>query len=356
MFRRLFLLFRVLIALGAPVAAAADAPPLPALAADAERLTVSGISSGGYMAVQFHVAHSTLVDGAGVIAAGPYDCARGSITRALNNCMTPEPGAQPPDPAQTLAHIESEARAGHIDLTAGFRGDRAWILALGADATVERPVVDALLGFYRRVLPPDAVRFVEVPNAAHGFVSIADPQANGCDTSEPPFINRCGDVDAAGLLLAHLIGPLAPRSPAPDGELLSFDQRPFAPLAPLDLSLADRGYAYVPRACRNGGCAIHVAFHGCRQTEAQVGRRFVEGAGYNAWADTNRVIVLYPQARPRSGFAWGSWRWVYNPRGCWDWWGYTGPAYATRDGKQISTVRAMIERLAERPAPAPVER
>ncbi len=34
------------------------AQPLPALGTDADQTTVSGISSGGFMAVQFHVAHS----------------------------------------------------------------------------------------------------------------------------------------------------------------------------------------------------------------------------------------------------------------------------------------------------------
>ncbi len=35
-------------------------------------VTVSGISSGGYMAVQFHVAFSSVVDGSGVVAGGPF--------------------------------------------------------------------------------------------------------------------------------------------------------------------------------------------------------------------------------------------------------------------------------------------
>jgi hypothetical protein len=35
----------------------------------------------------------------------------------------------------------------------------------------------------------------------------------------------------------------------------------------------------------------------------------------------------------------------FNPRGCWDWWGYTGAAYHTKDGAQIRAVWAMLERL-----------
>ncbi|MGC1518085.1 MAG: poly(3-hydroxybutyrate) depolymerase, partial [Azonexus sp.] len=52
--------------------AGAAAPPLPGLAASTDDVTVSGISAGGYMAVQFQVAYSGIVRGAGVVAGGPY--------------------------------------------------------------------------------------------------------------------------------------------------------------------------------------------------------------------------------------------------------------------------------------------
>lgn len=42
-------------------------------------VTVSGISSGGFFAVQFHVAFSALVQGAGVIAGGPYFASQGNV-------------------------------------------------------------------------------------------------------------------------------------------------------------------------------------------------------------------------------------------------------------------------------------
>ena len=85
---------KTLIMLAALAAPGADWPghaaqPLPGLGADGAGLTVSGISSGGYMAVQFQVAFSRQVRGAGIIAAGPYDCAEGSSIRALAHCMSP---------------------------------------------------------------------------------------------------------------------------------------------------------------------------------------------------------------------------------------------------------------------------
>lgn len=54
--------------------ASASADPAPALRIDRERITVSGLSSGGHMAHQLHVAYSDLFSGAAIIAGGPFGC------------------------------------------------------------------------------------------------------------------------------------------------------------------------------------------------------------------------------------------------------------------------------------------
>src|SRR5574337_2196244 len=126
--------------------------------------------------------------------------------------------------------------------------------------------------------------------------------------------NLCQGLDAPGALLAHLLGPLIPKAAEADGELLAFDQRPYAAAADAS-SLGDQGYVYVPKGCRGGGCRLHVVFHGCRQSADQLGERFVRGAGYNRWAEANHLVILYPQTTPRYGWraAWPP-RWTYNPR------------------------------------------
>ncbi len=325
---------------------ASAAAPLPALGADLSQLTVSGVSSGGYMAVQFQVAHSKLVRGAGVIAGGPYDCAEGSTRLALTRCMSPSSWAALPSVAELRARAEKLAGAGRIDPLDNLRDDQAWLFSGGKDDTVTTAVVDRLAAFYGQWMTPAAIRFVKLPEAGHAMISVADPQANPCASAQSPYINRCGDFDAAGEMLTHLLGPLLPPTTTTQGELASFDQRPFVDGPAIDASLADEGYLFVPPACHAGACRIHVAFHGCRQSAAQIGRRFVEGAGYNAWAASNRIIVLYPQVAPRYGAAMGSWKWLNNPFACWDWWGYSGNDYPTRQGPQINAVRTMIERLA----------
>jgi hypothetical protein len=203
----------VLAALAAP--AAAWPPPCRAGRRRAG-LTVSGISSGGYMAVQFQVAFSKQVRGAGIIAAGPYDCAEGSSIRALAHCMSPSAWAPPPKPDEIRPRMESRARLGLIDPPEGLADDRVWMLGGGADHTVEPPVMDALEAFYRQWVPADALRRVSLPDAGHAMISVADGKPNACNTSEPPYINRCGDFDAPGELLGHLLGKLeAARAPEP---------------------------------------------------------------------------------------------------------------------------------------------
>ena len=324
------------------------AASLPALGTAADGVTVSGISSGGYMAVQVHVALSQRVDGVGVLAGGPYECAEGSVWRALGPCMEPDADDPPPSAATTTARLREDAAAGRIDAPEGLAADRVWLLSGGADRTVTRPVMDALAAFYREWVPAAQLAFVFVPDAGHAMLSADAPDANACNVTAPPFINRCEGVDAPGQLLAHLLGPLAPKAADADGELLPFDQRPFTEAAN-STGMGRSGHVYIPRGCRAGGCRVHVAFHGCRQSADQIGERFVREAGYNRWAESNRLVVLYPQTTPRYGWHWaGLWpRWIFNPKACWDWWGYESADYATRQGPQVDAVRRMLDHLAQ---------
>ncbi len=329
---------------------AALAEALPALGADTQAVTVSGISSGGYMAVQFHIAHSSTVDGAGVLAGGPYECAAGSTWFALTRCMTPTWWSTLPSVEVFRQRTLRRAQSGDVDPLAGLASDRAWVFSGGRDTTVEQPVVDSLIELYRTWLPSGQPLAVTHPDAGHAMISTEEPEPNSCASSEPPFINRCGDFDAAGELLAHLLGALAPKQEPPAERVRPFDQQPFLDNKAAASGMADEGYVFFPETCESGGCRVHVAFHGCRQTTRQIGLRFVENAGYIEWAQSNRLIVLFPQVVPRHGWT-GGLSWVFNPNGCWDWWGYTNADYATRKGRQIRAVQAMIERLGESDAP-----
>ena len=83
----------VLLAMALLAAPAGATGSLPSYQVDLAQTSVSGISSGGFMSVQFHLAHSAIVSGVGVLAGGPSGCARGSSRRALEVCMTGEADA-----------------------------------------------------------------------------------------------------------------------------------------------------------------------------------------------------------------------------------------------------------------------
>jgi len=58
-------------------------------------------------------------------------------------------------------------------------------------------------------------------------------------------------------------------------------------------------------------------------------------SGYAPWADSNDLVVLFPQAKVN----------LNNPDGCWDWWGYTGVDYASDLGIQMRMSKKMMDRV-----------
>ena len=346
---------------------AADSPQsLGRYAADSSKVTVSGISSGGYMAAQLGVAYSSLFSGVGVIAAGPYGCAHteaglgANLNRALGPCMVGGyssaqkwrcfvllascPGADGPDAAASIDLAKRAEARGAIDPLTNLARQRVLIVSGAKDTTVYPKVVTALRRFYEAFAPRANVKHDVIHEAAHTFPTDDFARGNECSAAKPPFVSDC-DYDAARALFTHFYGPLRPRNDAaPQGALIEFDQTPFfAPGA--NAGMANTAYVYVPRRCAEGGCAVHVALHGCKQTAAQVDKAFVTGAGYNRWADANGIVVLYPQVR-KAGL--GS----SNPENCWDWWGYTGAGWYEKRSVQMTAIVAMVQHLASRGAAA----
>lgn len=104
---------------------------------------------------------------------------------------------------------------------------------------------------------------------------------------------------------------------------------------------------YVPTECQKGGCKVHVAIHGCQQGREQAYDRFTRLGGYNDWAENHQMIVLYPRVvANNNGMR------PINPRGCWDWWGYTPDeridwrGYAKRNAPQMRSILNMVDALA----------
>ncbi|MFN4289820.1 MAG: PHB depolymerase family esterase [Permianibacter sp.] len=304
--------------------------PLPKLNL-ASDITVSGLSSGGYMANQFHLAHAEQVHGVGILAGGPYDCAENNLATALARCVGKTDPAL--DVMTLLSKAKQRAVAGALAPVDSWARARVWLFHGKKDVTVSRMVTDQLATFYQAIVPAGQTQYVTDIEAAHSMPTRT--KGSSCALSESPFISAC-QYDAAGALLNFLLGPLQPAVSKTSGVVLRFDQDVYAPNG--DNTLADTGYLYLPAACAAGeSCRLHIAFHGCQQNAEAIGERFVRDAGYNEWADSNKLVILYPQTK--------STILPLNPKGCWDWWGYTGADYATRKGNQIVIVAAMVAAL-----------
>jgi len=302
---------------------AEERPALPALQTEGPA-SVSGVSSGAYMAVQLWLAQAPRFEGGlASVAGGPYACAS-SVFEALGPCL----GRSALDDAAMLARAQAALAAG--SLPAQPRGGRAYLFAGARDAVVAPATTAALAAQLQTLRPELALQLETSVPATHGWVT--QEQGSACDQMQAPFLLACG-FDLAGQLLAHLHSPLQPRGEATAGTLQAFDQRAFHPGA----DLADTGYVFIPRACTGGGCRVHVALHGCRMNGATIGEAFARHSGLNEWAASNRLVVLYPQTGAAATNA------------CWDWWGYADAGFAGRQGAQQRAIVAMLERLSASP-------
>ncbi len=345
-----FLLLRRSICLMAwPALACAQSDSLPAMGADLTRTSVSGISSGGFMTAQLATAYSGLFVGAGVIAAGPYYCAgtyadQSFLENATAACMSPLDSTVAANAAVSWRNAQRFAAAGEIDAVSNLARQRVYIFSGANDRTVKPVVVDEVAKYYALAGAGKAqIQYANNINAGHSIVTDREGDVACSDTREP-FINNCG-VKQAEVLLRHIYGERsAPSGNGPlEGKFIRFKQSEF--ITGTRSSMDDEAYAYIPKSCEQSACVVHVAFHGCLQGASKIGDRFYKGTGYNEFADKNNMIVLYPQAKASNGIP-------FNPKGCWDFWGYSDedvkqPAFYTRKAPQMAAVVAMIRRLGQ---------
>ncbi len=300
---------------------------------DPEAVTVSGISSGAAMAQQLHIAYGDRFAGAGLVAGVPYGCAEGDLGLALGRCTGKEGGPLPVE--DYLANIGAGGADGTVAGAAAFSIDRAWVFHGVSDAAVGEAVTAAAAAVYESLLAPGNLRYVNDVPAAHVFPTL---EAGGaCDQAAAPWLGAC-DYDAAGELLQFLYPGLEAPSEADrtasSGENLRQVSLPGAAAAGMQETL----WLFVPEQCPPSGCRLHLALHGCLMATGQNGMAFVEDAGYLPWARANGIVVAFPEVAPQA----------VNPMGCWDWWGYTGPDYATRNGAQVKLLADWVQRQAAR--------
>ncbi|MDL9998294.1 PHB depolymerase family esterase [Variovorax sp. J22P240] len=305
--------------------AATAAVPLPALGANAAEVSVSGLSAGGFMAVQLHVAYSaTFKRGAGVVAGGPYYCAEGSIVNATGRCMT---HATSIPVSSLVSTTNSWAASGLIDPVSNLSTSKVYLFSGTSDNTVKQAVMNDLKTYYQSFVP--AANTYYKNNLGSGHAMITDDYGGSCGTTATPYINNCG-FDLAGDILQYLYGPLNARNNGTlSGTFTEFNQTDFIS----GHGMAATGWVYVPQSCSSTSCRVHVVLHGCKQNYTDIGDKYVRNTGYNRWADTNNIVLIYPQTSRAA------------TNSCFDWWGYDNANYAKKSGPQMVAIKGMVDRV-----------
>jgi poly(3-hydroxybutyrate) depolymerase len=338
-------MFRLAHCLAPPLvllcASALAAERLGSYPVDPAQVSVSGISSGAFMANQLHVAHSADIMGAAMIAGGLYGCAvlhptadgvEALASQAAGPCMSTPFLLE--DVSFYTDLVKTLARKAAIDPLSDLAHSKVYFFTGGADSVVNSQTVEKGRDVYVALgVPPANIVFEDhsgpAANAGHSWVT--KNFGGKCSVNKAPYINDCV-YDQAGAELKALYGPnLKPAAAAPGGRIVAFDQTEFvAGGAARANGLSDVGYLYVPKDCEQGAkppCRLHIVLHGCQQSSEILGAEFYTKIGVNEWADANRIVVLYPQAHATTVAELPAQAGMTalidaNPMGCWNWWGY----------------------------------
>ncbi len=315
---------------------------LPQLNVDKTKISVSGLSSGGFMANQLGYAYASTFMGVGVFAGGPYMCAGHSNYTACMYNATISSGM-----LNTMQADINNWSGTSNDSKSLVAGQKIFLFVGTSDTTVgPNPMNGVNTQYGNNGVPAANLVYTQRASTAHTFPTDFDSTGNNsCSSTASPYISNCG-YDGAKAALQQFYGTLNARNNAPAAaNYLQFDQTPYTAG---NVGMAATGWLYVPASCASGTqCKLHVALHGCQQSEAQIGDKFVKNTGYTRWADTNNIIVLFPQtkvdntthATPSSGT-------VSNPNACWDWIGWYGSNFAQKAGVQMAAIKAMVDRVA----------
>ena len=376
-------------------------------AIDSNQISVSGVSSGGYMAVQLHVAYSDIFMGVGAIAGGPYFCAENRPPSDINTIKTICMVGLGADltASKYIAAAKEAAQEGKVSSLNNLKDDKVYIFNSQNDQ-----VINPALGFITKVFYEE---FVETPASqiearsyitkfgpfypvAHGMptdVRSFDDYQNfekymtPCSPSNSqqypwfpnqflrgndPWIYNCdafllGGYNLAADILGHIYGAMERPEQADMSRMFAFNQLDYIDDSSITTvtqlngaGLDEEGYVYVPEGCMGSAkaCRLHVALHGCQMFpkwtfigktgSAFAGQELTFGGLYreniyNTVAEANDIIIVYPQAHNI-----GTKEEDPNPYGCWEFWAFEDDnidTYYTREGREMKLIANVVEAL-----------
>ncbi len=408
--------------------------------AQAGKYSISGISSGGFMAGQMAIIYSSQFKSAGIVAGGFYGCAgqhfqdmielskknmqglsvffsseinifslwsgdlKNSIQlsplnplyQAVSICMY-SPRLAVPD-FEYLRKLEQNNLIDSLENLKGqkyllYNGQRDSVVKFEMQKINQKYLAD--LG----VLPENLKLLTSA--GGHNFPTAKKGLAP-CESQSIPYIASC-DLDLAGEILSDAVSDTSTHRPLKKTE--HYDDRVENNLFQINQkillkdseghelvhpsSVASYGYLAASPFCLENPaqCHLHVALHGCEMSDSfdqkfdqsyakgaqrrylqmrdkkafdtapwlglpyieqrvpKMGtKKFAQLAGYAEYAnDQNRLMVLFPQT-------WiGIEHYPANPKGCWDWYGWTDRQYLNKQGQEPSWLMKLTEEVAKDP-------
>lgn len=408
---------------------------------DQIKYTISGISSGGFMANQMGTIFSSQFSGVGTVAGGFYYCAQDYLpkkvkedantigtgdlflfeptTQILTDTLNPFvilTGANPgswfrpqkgnpiyqsvavcmgrPDKAKLpMDYLSANVESKLIDPLSNLADQKVFIYHGKADSVLKVKMQEKLKSYYLSVGVKESNIATLTGEGSHNFPT---DRTDGiaCEKEEVPYVSSC-NLNVAGKILDHLIDENLTRADFNKDHIYIVDQTTnllntskeekdwVTPVT----SIAPYAYLYASNKCLNHpeSCHMHIALHGCKMSDSynedfqtqyqnQVNNfkivtmrtkkddliipnmpviedktnnygllKFVLDSGYINYAEQNDLMILFPQT------------WIteknfpYNPKGCWDWFGWTGDNYATNTGSETKWLMEFIHSVAVNP-------
>src|SRR4051794_39643461 len=198
---------------------------------DSKQVSISGVSSGAAMALQYAVAHSSSIIGVGSVAGPSWDCAEGDLARAMQVCMDKQgtPQAKSDVARQFAAAGKIDSLSGNTTLTL----KRSFVFQSPQDEVVNPRSGQANIDFLTALtgVAPNVDRGHSndgSEKAGHGIIS--PDGTDSCSGTGTTFIRRCGGEDNSAEVLSTIYGGGLPdateRKLVPDGDVWEFNQQP----------------------------------------------------------------------------------------------------------------------------------
>ncbi len=363
------------------------------------------------MAAQMGVIYADRIDGVGTVAGGYYYCAQNhmqdkirqaedlriSLSLSLLQMGVNNPIYQslicmqsPAGTSLQMQKLNEYQSQGLIAPQSLARKQKFFFYQGQADTVVHPPMLGKLEEFYQALQVPEKNIQIIEGRGGHNFPTDRKGE-KGCVQQSVPYISSC-DLDLAGKILKHLTGnPGLKRSMDEKTNLKNLYRvsqelpRSMDPI-PHPASVANYGYLAASAPCleKPEQCDVHVALHGCEMSdsfdtdfdraysraakqgylymrteeqsfagsglpyiEQRVPRygalKFAMSSGYLDYVEKNKLIVLFPQTWISED------NYPLNPKGCWDWYGWTGERYATNQGVEPGWMMKWIQQVHKDP-------